>query len=92
MSLYFTYTSNCKLIVLDFSVNVTVMVKLNGYTFREATLLFLLFAFHLIMGQLLKKRICSPRSKRYFESAALSRKSNKKSQMLFPYIKMHWKK
>ena len=37
--------------------------KVNGYTFRGSNSYFLFFASHLIRGQLLKKRICSPRSK-----------------------------
>ena len=54
-------------------------------------------ASHLISGQLLKKRICSHRSKffplrvdpiKYFERAALSMKANRKSQKLFPFVKM----
>ena len=38
-------------------------IKVNGYTLGEATLYFFIYASHLIRGQLLKKRICSFRSK-----------------------------
>ena len=38
-------------------------LKVNEYTFRGNNSFIFIFATHLIRGQLLKKRICSPRSK-----------------------------
>ena len=77
---------------------------MNGKTFRKSnSLLFPFFASHLISGQVLKnlkKEICSPWSKffveqilsfkgrPYLERAALSRKANRKSYRLFPFVKM----
>ena len=37
--------------------------KVNGYTVRGSNYFIFIFASHLIRSQLLKKRICSPRSK-----------------------------
>ena len=39
------------------------IIKVNGYTFRRSNSFIFIFASHLISGQLLKKRICSFRSK-----------------------------
>ena len=55
-------------------------IKVDGYTFRGSNSLIFIFASHL-RGQLLKSRP-------YFERAALSRKANRKSQKLFPFVKM----
>ena len=67
------------------------IIKVNGYTFRRSNSFIFIFASHLISGQLLKKRKeFAPlfKSRPYFEWAALSRKANRKSQKLFPFIKM----
>ena len=39
-----------------------IVLKMNGYTFREASLSFSFFASYIIRSQLLKKIICSHRS------------------------------
>ena len=39
--------------------------KVNGYIFRGSNSLIFIFASHLNRGHLLKKRICSPRSKSF---------------------------
>ena len=66
---------------------------MDGYTFRGSNPF---RGSYLIRGQvqLLKGIICCPRSKffplrvDYFERAALSGKADRKSQKLFPFVKM----
>ena len=61
-------------------------LKMNGYTFRGSNSFIFIFASHLSIGKFLKKefapkeQILSLVSTLYFESAALSRKENRKSQ------------
>ena len=59
-----------------------------GTLSREATLLFPIFASRLIRDQLFKKRICSFKIICSFKRAALSREVNRKSQKLFPFVKI----
>ena len=68
-------------------------LKVNRYILGGITSFLFIFVFHLIRYQLLKERICSQgskffKSRPYFERAALSRKANRKSQKLFPFVKM----
>ena len=62
-------------------------MKVNGYTFRGSHSVVFIFASHIIRVNF-KERICFARSRLYFERAALSRKANRKSQKLFPFIKI----
>ena len=61
---------------------------MNEYTVRGSNSFIFSFTSHLIKGQFLKKRILFFKSRPYFERAALSRKANRKSQKLFPFVKV----
>ena len=71
---------------------------MNGYTFKGSNCYIFIFASLLNTGQLLKERICSPRSKFFplrvdhilegLGRASSSREAEKKSQKLFPFVEM----
>ena len=83
------------LIVCLYDAILTLLFKLNGDSFRGSNCHFTFFASLLDGGHLLKKRICSPRSKFSFlrvdpflGRVSWYREANRKSQILSLFVKM----